>query len=119
MTLALLVALAGGAGAAARYGADRLLQTRLGPGLPILAINVAGSALLGGIAGTFAGAVAVVLGTGFCGGFTTFSAASIDAVRLAGEGRRRRALLIAAGGAAACVLVCALAYRLARWSVSG
>ncbi|WP_299058330.1 CrcB family protein [uncultured Nocardioides sp.] len=73
---ALLVALGGGSGAALRF----VLSRRLDAGLPwgVLVANVAGSALLGAfsalaLAGVLSSTGLALLGTGFCGGFTTYS----------------------------------------------
>lgn len=97
MTL-LLISLAGGAGAAARFVADGVIARRLAsspfpPGIVI--VNIVGSFILGlivGLAASGAGLpthTAAILGTGFCGGFTTFSTASLEAVHLwVNDGRR-------------------------------
>ena len=82
--IAVLVALAGGLGAVARFHSDAAIgRLRRWP-MPVgtLAINTVGSGLLGLITGwvTFhSGAPewAAVAGTGFMGGFTTFSTASV------------------------------------------
>ena len=82
------VAAAGGLGAAARFMLDGALTVRLPRTLPTatLAINVLGSFLLGAVTGWAAGgaegAMRGVLGVGFLGGFTTFSTASVEVVRL-------------------------------------
>ena len=85
----LLMALAGGAGATARFVLDGLIRRRWDGGYPwaTLVINVSGSLLLGLLTGLvlYRGAsldLRLVLGTGFCGGYTTFSTASFEAVRL-------------------------------------
>lgn len=62
------VALAGAVGAVVRYGAMRSTRHWL------LAVNVAGSFVLG-LTGN------VVVGAGFCGGLTTFSAFAVTATR--------------------------------------
>jgi fluoride exporter len=78
----------------------RLLATRLAardgrdPANGTLAVNVAGSALLGvllGLADVPAGVVALV-GTGFCGTLTTFSTFGADVVRMLEERVLGRAL---------------------------
>ncbi len=66
-------ALAGGLGAVTRAGVDEWL-TRKHPGwLATLTINVIGSFLLGLVSQLTIGEIAVAVGIGFHGGFTTFS----------------------------------------------
>ncbi|MDY0907985.1 CrcB family protein [Microbacterium sp. CFBP9034] len=90
--LLLVVALAGGAGAGLRHTLDRVIGTR-GPGrfpLGVLVVNVTGSTALGlltGLGTLVAPELALVLGTGLLGGYTTFSAVAVDTVLLA---ERRR-----------------------------
>ncbi len=91
MTL-VLIALGGGAGAGARFIVDGALTRRNPFPLPLgtLVINVAGSLLLGLLVGwqtlgsgrDTAHTLASVAGTGFCGGFTTFSTAHVESFRL-------------------------------------
>jgi CrcB protein len=85
----LLVALAGGVGAVSRFVLDGLIRSRLSSLVPAgtMVINVSGSLLLGFVTGiVLVGAepadFRVVLGTGFLGGYTTFSTAMIETVRL-------------------------------------
>ncbi|MEV8213644.1 fluoride efflux transporter CrcB [Leifsonia sp. NPDC077715] len=102
--LVLAVAAAGGVGAVARLVFDGLLRSWLRVGYPIgtTVINVTGSFLLGLVTGL---ALAhglppewrAVLGTGFLGGYTTFSTASYETVRLAQQRRYRAALLNGVG----------------------
>jgi CrcB protein len=87
---AIWVALAGGVGAIARYVADSLISARWPTLFPAgtLAVNASGSLILGVLVGLVIvhGAPAdlrTVAGTGFCGGYTTFSAASVESLRLA------------------------------------
>jgi CrcB protein len=118
----LWVWLAGAAGAVARFVVDGAVRHRWAPTFPwaTLAINVSGSLLLGLVTGAvlFAGAAdpwRAVVGTGLCGGYTTFSAASVETVRLAQQGRAAAALanavgsLLASAAAAAVGLVVAAA----------
>ncbi|GAB09870.1 protein CrcB homolog [Gordonia araii NBRC 100433] len=104
---------AGGLGALARYVIDASVKARVTAQLPVatIAINIAGSALLGLITGlvVFAGTpstLALVAGTGFCGGFTTFSTASFETVALARRGETRLAVVNAVGSWVAAVLAC-------------
>lgn len=88
----LAVAAGGGVGAAARFLLDGLINTGREFRLPIgtLTINITGSLLLGvivGAAGHLGAAPVAVLGTGVMGGYTTFSTASFETVRLARSGR--------------------------------
>lgn len=101
MTPLLFVALslAGGIGAATRLALDGIVKTRVGDRYPwgTTVINVTGSLLLGLITGlALTGLVPeawrLVLGTGFLGGYTTFSTASLETVRLLAEGRRLASL---------------------------
>jgi CrcB protein len=71
-----LVGLGGAAGAAARY----LLGTRVAtPGRATLAVNVLGSLVLGVlVGGGVGGPLALAVGTGFCGAFTTFSSFAVE-----------------------------------------
>ncbi|KTR10388.1 fluoride efflux transporter FluC [Curtobacterium luteum] len=88
----LAVAAGGGVGAAGRFLLDGLINTGRQFRLPVgtLTINITGSLLLGIIVGaaTHLGVLPVaVLGTGVMGGYTTFSTASVETVRLARGGR--------------------------------
>lgn len=90
------VAVAGGVGSALRFVIDGLIRARFATAAPtgIVTINITGSFLLGLITGlALAGSVTeewrLVLCTGLLGGYTTFSTASLDTVRLL---RRRRIL---------------------------
>lgn len=112
--LLVLTALAGGAGALARFGVDALVRGA-GParGFPwgILVVNVSGSFALGALTGAAAAmdaAVVTVLGAGLLGGYTTFSTVCVDAALLWREGNRRAAALDALGTLAIATLAAAL-----------
>ena len=99
--MSLLVALAGGAGAVARYLVD-LAVVRHGPAwVATLGINLAGSLLMG-LVSTADAAVVAVAGAGFCGGFTTSSTACLQTVRLL---RGWRAAAYAVVTATGCLLL--------------
>ena len=86
----LIVFLGGGIGAASRHGINLLAARMLGTGFPYgtIFINVAGSLAMGVIAEFFAlkGGLPqhwrLFLTTGILGGFTTFSAFSLEAALL-------------------------------------
>ena len=85
---------AGGAGSLLRYLVDAATKARVTAQLPLatIGINIVGSALLGLITGLvlFASApstLALIVGTGFCGGFTTFSTFALEATNLFGNGK--------------------------------
>ena len=85
----LLACLGGGIGACLRFVGDGLVMQRAKPGFPagIFLVNALGSFLLGLVVGSFeAGLVdstwLFILGGGVLGGFTTFSTAMVDTVRL-------------------------------------
>lgn len=96
-----LVLLGGGLGSLARYLTGLWLADRLGAAFPwgTLAVNVLGSFLIGFIA-TFAdesGGIGpqtrLLLVTGLLGGFTTFSAFSLETWRLLEQNEMGRAAL--------------------------
>jgi CrcB protein len=89
----------------ARYGVNRLGIALFGPALPLstLAVNVLGSFLIGLVAALLAEDAAtgqpwrLFLATGVLGGFTTFSAFSLDALTLWQRGQPGTALLYVLG----------------------
>jgi CrcB protein len=116
-----LLALAGGLGAVARVVLDGAVTTararRGGAGYPLgtTVINLSGSFLLGLLAGLAASRVIgapglLVLGTGFLGGYTTFSTAAYETVRLAGQRRWGAALAHGVGQVAVASALAALGY---------
>lgn len=96
--IALGVAVFGGLGAGARFMLDGFLTERVHGPVPLatLIINTLGSLLLGVLTGWIAvgGPVDVktIAGVGFCGGFTTFSTASVELARLVRTGRKPTAI---------------------------
>ena len=85
MTAALLVGAGGAAGSVLRYLVSVLAAATFGGGFPwgTLAVNVAGSAAMGALASSGAqGSARLLLGTGLLGGFTTFSAFSLETALL-------------------------------------
>jgi fluoride exporter len=104
------VALGAGVGSMVRALVDRSITARVGlTRLPwaTLAVNVVGSFVLGVVLGWTAGSLVgsdaeaahtmrLVIGTGFCGGLTTFSTFTVESWALLREGRPRGALAYAA-----------------------
>jgi fluoride exporter len=102
---ALLVALGAAAGAPLRFA----LATRLDGRTPwgTLAVNVTGSFLLGLLsAASLSSNGMALLGVGFCGGFTTYSAFAVQTHTLG----VRRGAAYAAGTIAASLAACALGF---------
>jgi fluoride exporter len=115
-----LVTVFGGLGAATRFVVDGWIRGRWSTGLPVatIAVNVSGSLLIGFLAGGLAdGGIApdvyVVAATGFCGGYTTFSTATVETVRLAQAGAYRKAVLNAFGTLLVTVLAAAAGIAIA------
>lgn len=124
---AVLLAVGGGAGANARFYLGRAVaEWQLWHGgvtFPwgTFVINVSGSALLGFLAAACLGHADptrrvwyVLLGTGFCGGFTTFSTFSVEALDLIREERTGAALAYVMGSVTAALGAAALAMRVGR-----
>lgn len=116
----LLIAIGGGAGAALRFVLDGVVKARVARfPLGTMVINVSGSLVLGlltglGEAGTLALPVVAVLGTGMMGGYTTFSTASVETVRLLQSGNTRLAVLNGLGMLVVSVGAAALGLWLGR-----
>jgi CrcB protein len=97
-TSLLLVALGGAAGSVLRHLVSLLAASQLGTGFPwgTLAVNIAGSAAIGAAAGAgVSGEARLLLVTGFLGGFTTFSAFSLETAALYGRAPWLAALYVA------------------------
>ena len=100
MILLMLVSLAGGLGAVARFLLDGAITRRSTLSFPVatLSVNVTGSFLLGALVQANAAADLAVLtavaGVGFLGGFTTFSTASVELVGLVRSGRSVAAVVL-------------------------
>jgi len=95
----LLVALGAAVGAPLRYLVARAVQARHDSVFPwgTFTVNVAGSLILGFLAGLPAPAeVMAAAGTGFCGALTTYSTFGYETLRLVHEGARFYAVLNAA-----------------------
>ena len=98
VTYIVWVGLAGSLGAAARFMTDGFIRARLSSRIPIgtISINLSGSLLLGVLTGLVVfhhvtSTLTLVVGSGFCGGFTTFSTKLRDsAIGATGRAASRR-----------------------------
>ncbi|WP_428697498.1 fluoride efflux transporter CrcB [Stappia sp.] len=123
-----LVALGGGLGAAGRHLVNLAALRTFGPGFPAgtLAVNVLGSLLMGLLVGWLASraggtgnALRLFLATGFLGGFTTFSAFSLDVATLWERGALGVAALYAGISVTASILALFAGLIAMRAMVSG
>lgn len=110
----LAVCVAGGIGAALRFIIDGAIRHRTPPSFPYatMIINISGSLVLGLLAGLVLGQVAshhwqLIIGTGMMGGYTTFSTASVETIRLVEEGRWRAGLINGLGMLVLCTAAAA------------
>lgn len=116
-----LAVLAGGMlGAPARYLADRAVQARHDSVFPwgTFAVNMAGSLVLGFLLGAerhlgLPSAAFALLGTGLCGGLTTFSTFGYETMRLLEDGAITEAGLNVLGSLTVGVLLAWLGFLLA------
>ena len=111
-----LIALGGAVGAVLRFVLDGEMKAR-GPRTwphSTFAVNLLGSFVLGVLtAHPRPGWLSALVVTGVCGGFTTFSTAMVDTVRLAQREAVRSATLNLLGTLAATVLAAAFGWGLA------
>ena len=114
MLLAFLVGLAAALGALARYLLDQAVSQRSKSAFPwgTWVINVSGSFILGLITGLalhhgLDAHVVTVLGTGVCGGYTTFSTFNVETIRLTEDGSLAGAVGNITGSIAAGLLAAA------------
>lgn len=107
-----LVALGGATGSVLRH----LTVQAVGSPLGTLLVNVAGSFAIGILFVTLAGrgALAPLFMAGLLGGFTTFSAFSLDALKLWQAGQGGQALLYVGASVILSLLAVALGAELAR-----
>lgn len=119
----LIVFAGGGIGAALRHGVNRLALCWFGAGFPIgtMFVNVAGSLLMGLLIGAFAGAsggvsnqLRLFLTVGVLGGFTTFSAFSLDALTLWERGQPLHAAGYVVGSVVLSLAAISLGYLISR-----
>ncbi len=109
-----VVGTGGAVGALLRQYVGRLVESDEFP-LGTLAVNVLGTFLLGFV--TFLGVdstTLLLLGTGVCGSFTTFSSFSVQTVRLWETGDRLRAVVNAGANLLGAGLALGVAWGLAQ-----
>lgn len=118
----LLLAVAGGLGAGTRFVVDGLVRAKVKTAFPwpTAIINMTGSLVLGVLTGLVASRIAstdvsAVIGTGFLGGYTTFSTASYEAVQLVKQQRYGTAFAYSIGILVVCVTLAYVGYR---WGAS-
>jgi fluoride exporter len=119
--ITVLLVFAGGAvGSPARYLTDRFVQSRHGGPFPLgtLLVNLVGCFILGIIAGGVAKSgwpadTRSLLGTGFCGGLTTFSTFSVETVQLVSKRLTSSAVLYIAISVGPGIALAALGWWLA------
>lgn len=119
----LLVFLGAGLGGALRHGANLGALHVFGPAFPygIFAINVTGSLVMGIVAGwlslhdaAWAPATRLFLTTGLLGGYTTFSAFSLDAMALIEQEAFGLAALYVIGSVVISIAACGLGLVVGR-----
>lgn len=107
-----VVGTGGAVGALLRHWVGEQVDAEAFPAGTVL-VNVGGSFVLALLTfGGLDGELALLVGTGVCGSFTTFSSFSFETVRLFETGERARAAINATGTLAACLLAVALAWLL-------
>ena len=115
-----LICVAGGVGAALRLILDGAIRARTTSSYPLgtTVINVTGSFLLGLITGLATSQLLplpwqLMIGTGFLGGYTTFSTASFETVRLIEDRRYVAAALNGLGMLLICTAAAAFGFAAA------
>ncbi len=116
------VAVGSAFGGVARFALGGFIQQRAGPGFPVgtLIINITGSFLLGmlmrySLQSDFVSPeVRIMLTTGFCGGYTTFSTFAYETAGLMEDGAYGRAALYVTASVVAGVLGMFLGFAVAN-----
>ena len=114
LDLALVVALAGGAGAVLRALLIHHVGVRRDDPLPLgtMLVNASGSLLLGILTGLslyhgLGSHILAVIGVGLCGGYTTWSTASWETIHLLHNDHRTEAVVYTLGGLVVCLAAAA------------
>lgn len=116
-----LVMVGGAVGAGARFGLAQWVSARFAPGFPVatLVVNIAGCFIMGMLAAWLARSAAgealrLFVGVGMLGGFTTFSAFSLDWWMLMERGATSAALAYVAASVIGALAAFALGIMLVR-----
>lgn len=115
----LLVGIGGMIGSMARYAASLLLPALSFP-LATFVVNILGCLIIGIVfgytqQGNINPALRLLLATGICGGFTTFSTFSAETLLLLRDGNILLAMLYVGGSLSAGIFCTWLGMRLADW----
>ena len=108
------VAIGGALGSVLRY----LTISLVGGPMATFAVNVLGSLVIGILFVALSSRLSPLLMTGVLGGFTTFSAFSLDALRLYEGGQMPQAMLYVAGSVISSLAAVALGAALARGALA-
>jgi CrcB protein len=122
MSLYFLIALGGAIGAVLRFAVFRLAAENFDSGLPwgTFTVNVIGSLLMGFLATMFITRwhlpvnLQYAILAGLLGGFTTFSAFSLESLRLIEQGDWTNALMYTLGSVILCIVACSLGVLIAK-----
>lgn len=118
----LWVALGGGLGTAARYAIQKSILLKWNPGSPwgTFIVNISGCFLIGILwalslkSNLFSDSMKLFLMTGVCGGYTTFSAFSLENISLLKEGKFSLFLIYSFGSLLLGFLATYSAFRIIR-----
>ena len=124
MRTLLAVAVAGAVGSVSRYALGRAVQRMVTIPFPAgtLLVNVVGCVLVGAIAGHYLDdrtqpVLRTALIVGLCGGFTTYSAFSLETVEMLGRGEWGKAWGYVIATVLLCIAGTALGYQMSTRSL--
>lgn len=119
ITTIIAASLAAGIGAVCRYKLDSFVASRSNKSIPVgtITVNVFACCLVGltiplCASGAMSPITSKIVSTGFLGGFSTFSTATIEGVRLLEEGRNKDAFKHTIGMLVLSLMSCSLGFML-------